>query len=339
MTVTIIMPVLYIMFLAGTVVLVYAVYGQWFEANDTKLSFNLEDAVCFNPEFHHDFLKRLMASLPVQPDRNQPETMVQLAKIQLADRLLNVAIPSGPMRFQSQVADEEICVASVHDVTLEQVESVPYLYGADVSITAAGTLTSRMVVSRGDLVLNAAKIVADGLLANGDVEVVSNQTRVTRIAAFSYRFNARQVPHIAQQAFKYRRYDGDAVARIAYVELAEIPANSIVTQNIVCARDLEVAAGATIHGAVKVYGSVRLGGPVVFLGPVVVNENFDAPEGCVFMSDVVIKGKLRATGFLVAGQPQRHPVCVIARKMNLKGTLIGSGTLVASEQGCLNHAA
>jgi hypothetical protein len=334
-----VMPVLYILFLAGTVVLVYAVYGQWYGEKDTKLTFSLDDAVCFNPEFHHDFVKRQIARLPVQAATNRPESMVQLTKIHLADRMLNVAIPSGPMRFQSQDADEEICVASVHDVTLERVGHVPYVYGLDVAISAADTLTSRMIVSRGDMVLNARSIVANGLLASGDVEVVSNETQLTRIAGFSYRFNGRTLPHAVQQAFKYRRYNADAASRIAYVELAEIQPNSIITENIVCARDLEIGGNTTIHGAVKVYGSIRLSGPVIFLGPVVVNADFDAPEGCVFMSNVVIKGRITADRYLVAGQPQRHSVCVIARQLNLKGALIGCGTLVASEQECLRHAA
>jgi len=72
---------------------------------------------------------------------------------------------------------------------------------------------------------------------------------------------------------------------------------------------------------------------------VVVNGDLDAPEGCVFMSDVVVKGQLSSSRFLVAGQPQRHAVCVVARQLNLRGAVAGSGTLVASEQEGLRHAA
>ncbi len=334
-----IMPVLYILFLAGTVVLCYAVYSQWYNDNDTKLTVNLHDAVCFNPEFHHAFLKSQMARLPVPPASNRAEATVQLAKVQLTDGVLNLAIPSGPIRFQSQMADEEICVASRHDVVIERAGLVPYVYGADVSISSSGELTARLLVSRGDMALTAHNIRADGLLANSDLEVVSNQSQLTRISAFSYRFNAQPVPLPAEQAFKYRRYNASSVSRISYVELAEVGANSIITENIVCARDLEIGGGSTIHGAVKVYGSVRLAGPVVFLGPVVVNGNLDAPEGCIFMSDTVIKGRLKVKHYLVAGQPRRHSVSLIARQLDIKGTLIGSGSLVASEQECLKHAA
>lgn len=84
---------------------------------------------------------------------------------------------------------------------------------------------------------------------------------------------------------------------------------------------------------------MRVDEKVIFLGPVVVNGDLDAPRGCVFMSDVVVKGDMKVAGFMIAGQPMRHSVCVVARNLELSGKVAGSGTLVASEQDGLSHAA
>ena len=332
-------PVLYIVVLTGTVLFCYMIYSWWYVSQDTKLTFNLEDAVCFNPEFHHNFLMRRTEELPALMGSNQLESVMRLTKIQLADRLLNIAIPSGALRLKAQGDDEEICLSSAYDIVLENANSAPYIYGNDVSVSSSGKLLSRMLVARSDIRIRVDQLEADGILASGDIEISSRKTVLTRIAGFAYRFNEQPVPAHAKIAFQYKRYDPETIDREQYVKVASITANKIVTSNIVCARDLEIASGATIHGAVKVYGSVRLGGPVTFLGPVVVNEDFDAPEGCVFMSDVVIKGVLRCNRFFVAGQPHKHSVCVIARRMSLVGVVMGSGTLVASEREYLRHAA
>ena len=53
----IVQPALYILCLASTVFLLYAVYGRRYGDRDTMLVFNIDDPVCFNPEFHHQFLK------------------------------------------------------------------------------------------------------------------------------------------------------------------------------------------------------------------------------------------------------------------------------------------
>jgi hypothetical protein len=58
------LPVVYVMLLLGTILLSYAVYGRYYIKSDTKLMFSLDDPVCFNPEFHHQFLKQQMAKLP-----------------------------------------------------------------------------------------------------------------------------------------------------------------------------------------------------------------------------------------------------------------------------------
>jgi hypothetical protein len=52
------LPVVYVMLLLGTIFLSYAVYGRYYIKSDTKLMFSLDDPVCFNPEFHHQFLKQ-----------------------------------------------------------------------------------------------------------------------------------------------------------------------------------------------------------------------------------------------------------------------------------------
>ena len=332
-------PALYIVCLAAGVLLSYAVYEHRYGGRDTLLAFNLDDPVCFNPEFHHQFLKRQMAKLPVPAAGNRPDATVQLTKLQLSDRLLNVAIARNPLRLQTQSPEEEISIASAHDVTLERVGQVPYVYGADVCVSGAAAIQSRMIVARGNLRVQASRIEADGLLANGDVEILCPDIHLTRISGFSYRFNMQPIPAIAQKAFAFRRYSADQARHMGSRSTSEIAANSIITENIVCGGEIVVGRDATIHGAVKVYGSMTLAGPVVFLGPVVVNGNLDAPEGCVFMSDVVVKGQLRSSSFLVAGQPQRHAVCVVARQLRLKGVVAGSGTLVASEQEGLRHAA
>ena len=332
-------PALYILCLAGTVFLIYAVYGRRYGSRDTMLAFNLNDPVCFNPEFHHQFLKRQLAKLPAGAGVNRGDATVQLAKLQLADRLLNVAIAMTAIRFQTQTPGEEISVISAHDVTLERVGEVPYVYGAEVSVTGTAGVRSRLIVARQNLRVQAARIEADGLLANGDVEIMCPATHVTRVSGMSYRFNMQPMPVVAQQAFTFRRYNSDQAQRMGNRSTNAIIANSIITENIVCGGDIIIGGQVTIHGAVKVYGSMKLTGPVVFLGPVVVNGDLDAPEGCVFMSDVVVKGQLRSSRFLVAGQPQRHAVCVVARQLNLRGVVAGSGTLVASEQEGLRHAA
>ena len=43
------LPATYVILLTGTVVLCYVVYGFYYGTSDTKLSFNLDDPVCFNP--------------------------------------------------------------------------------------------------------------------------------------------------------------------------------------------------------------------------------------------------------------------------------------------------
>jgi hypothetical protein len=334
------LPVLYVMLFLGTIVLSYAVYGRYYIKSDTKLMFNLEDPICFNPEFHHQFLKQQMAKLPDAGARNDPEAMVQLIKLELADGPLNVAVPFSSMRFQVQSPDEEISVSSAYDVNLESAGRVPYVYGADVRVSAADHLVSRLLVARDNLRIKANSVEADGLLANGDVEIASAHTRVTRVAGFGYEFLPGQpLPDWARQAFNFRRYNYDASRRQAFINTTSIPANSIMTENVVCGGDLAVGNLSTIHGAVKVYGSMRVDERVVFLGPVVVNGDLDAPSGCVFMSDVVVKGDMRVAGYMVAGQPMRHAVCVVARSLDLSGKVAGSGTLVASEQDGLCHAA
>ncbi len=335
----IVQPALYILCLMGTVLLIYAVYRRRYGDRDTMLVFNIDDPVCFNPEFHHQFLKRQLAKLPSSIGANRPDALVQLAKFQLADRLLNVAIAMTNIRFRTQSPDEEVSVISAHDVTLERVGEVPYVYGADVSVSGAAGIHSRFIVARENLRVQAARIEADGLLANGDVEIVSPDTQVTRVSGMSYRFNMQPMPAIAQQAFSFRRYNPDQARRMGNRSTNSIAGNSIITENIVCGGDILIGGQVTVHGAVKVYGSMKLAGPVVFLGPVVVNGDLDAPEGCVFMSDVVVKGQLASSRFLVAGQPQRHAVCVVARQLKLRGIVAGSGTLVASEQEGLRHAA
>jgi hypothetical protein len=334
------LPVVYVMLLLGTIFLSYAVYGRYYIKSDTKLMFSLDDPVCFNPEFHHQFLKQQMAKLPQAGARNDPSAMVQLIKLELADGPLNVSVPFSSMRFQVQSPDEEISVSSAYDVNLESVGLVPYVYGADVRISACDGLVSRLIVARDNLAIRANSVEADGLLANGDIEIASPHTRVTRVAGFGYEFVPGQpLPDWARQAFNYRRYDYDALRRMAFINTTHIPDNSIVTENVVCGGDLVVGNLSTIHGAVKVYGSIRVQERVIFLGPVVVNGDLDAPNGCVFMSDVVVKGDMRVAGFMVAGQPMRHSVCVVARNLDLSGKVAGSGTLVASEQDGLCHAA
>lgn len=335
----ILQPALYILCLAGTVFLIYAVYGRRYGDRDTMLAFNLDDPVCFNPEFHHQFLKQQLAKLPSGQTANRQDALVQLAKLQLSDRLLNVAIAMTDIRFRTQSPDEEISVTSAHDVTLERVGEAPYVYGADVSVTGAAAIHSRFIVARENLRVQASRIEADGLLANGDVEIVCPETQVTRVSGLSYRFNMQPMPDVARQAFTFRRYSPDLARRMGNRSTNAIAGNSIITENIVCGGDIVIGAHVTVHGAVKIYGSMKLKGPVVFLGPVVVNGDLDAPEGCVFMSDVVVKGQLKSSRFLVAGQPQRHAVCVVARQLNLRGIVAGSGTLVASEQEGLRHAA
>jgi hypothetical protein len=332
-------PALYILCLASAVLLAYAVYGHRYGGRDTLLAFNLDDPVCFNPEFHHQFLKRQLAKLQLHPAGNRPDATVQLTKLQLSDRLLNVAIAMNPLRLQTQSPDEEISIASAHDVTLERVGLVPYVYGDDVSVCGVAAIQSRMIVARGNLRVQASRIEADGLLANGDLEILCPETHITRLSGFSYRFNMQPIPVVAQKAFAFRRYSADHARHMGSRLTNAIDDNSILTENIVCGGDIVIGRNVTIHGAVKVYGSMKLTGPVVFLGPVVINGDLDAPGGCVFMSDVVVKGQLRSSSFLVAGQPQRHAVCVVARQLRLKGIVAGSGTLVASEQEGLRHAA
>ena len=281
-----------------------------------------------------------MARLPKPPATNDNNAMVQLTKLHLTDRTLNVAIPFAPIHIQTQSPEEEVSVASAHNVTLERVRQVPYVYGADVRVSATESIVSRLLVARDNLVIHANRIEADGLLASGDVEINCPQIRITRVSGFSYSFFNRQpIPAWALQAFKYRRYGHGLAHRQAFVDKTHIPANSVVTENVVCGSDLTIGGLSTIHGAVKVYGSVKVEERVVFLGPVVVNGDFHAPAGCVFMSDVVIKGEMKIGGLLVAGQPLRHSVCVVARQLELSGSVIGSGTLVASEQEGLNYAA
>lgn len=334
------LPVVYVIFLVSTVTLCYAVYGRYYGEQDTKLAFNLDDPVCFNPEFHHQFLRHELSKLPPVDSSNLDQPVVHFTKLHLSDGVLDVSIPMSAIRFQTQSPDEELCVASAHDVTLERVGQVPYVYGADVSVAGDGRINSRMIVARGNLRVRAISIEADGLLANGDVEINCSSTRITRVSGLSYSLaNSTRLPSSVLQAFKYRRYDQDVVQRKAYVATTRIAENSIVTDNVVCGRDLSIGANSTIHGAVKVYGSVRLTGPVIFLGPVVVNGDFNAPEGCVFMSDVVVKGDIKTSGYLVAGQPSRHSVCVVGRNLYINGPVIGSGTMVASEQDGLRHAA
>ncbi len=334
-----IVPVLYIICLVGTVALAYAVYAKRYGTNDTQLNFNLADPVCFNPEFHHQFLLQQIALLPRVPATNQAGASVQLTKLQLADRMLNVVIPAGAVRFETQHAEEEISVASAHNVTLSRVGQVPYVYGDDVSVAGASAITARLIVARGNLDIRASRIQADGLLANGDVDIMCPDTHLTRVSGFSYRFSTQPLPQLAQLAFKYRRYNPDTQRGAAHLVTDKVADGAIITENIVCGGSLEIGANATIHGAVKVYGSVKLSGPVLFLGPVIINGDLDAPEGCVFMSDVVVKGALTASRFMVAGQPQRHAVCVVARRLMLRGVISGSGTLVASEQEGLHYAA
>lgn len=334
-----IVPVLYILCLAGTVALAYAVYANRYGTNDTQLNFNLADPVCFNPEFHHQFLIQQIALLPRVPATNQAGVSVQLTRLQLADRMLNVVIPAGAVRFETQHAEEEISVASAHNVTLSRVGQVPYVYGDDVSVAGAAAIHARLIVARGNLDVRASRIKADALLANGDVDIMCPDTRVTRVSGFSYRFSPQPLPQLAQQAFKYRRYNPDSRRGAVHLVTERVADNAIITDNIVCGGSLVIGANVTIHGAVKVYESVKLTGPVLFLGPVIINGDLDAPEGCIFMSDVVVKGALNASRFMVAGQPQRHAVCVVARRLKLKGLVAGSGTLVASEAEGLHYAA
>jgi hypothetical protein len=47
---------------------------------------------------------------------------------------------------------------------------------------------SRLIVARDNLAIRANSVEADGLLANGDVEIASPHTRVTRVAGFGYEF-------------------------------------------------------------------------------------------------------------------------------------------------------
>jgi hypothetical protein len=121
---------------AGHDLLSYAVYGRYYIKSDTKLMFSLDDPICFNPEFHHQFLKQQMAKLPQAGARNDPSAMVQLIKLELADGPLNVSVPFSSMRFQVQSPDEEISVSSAYDVNLESAGLVPYVYGADVRVSA-----------------------------------------------------------------------------------------------------------------------------------------------------------------------------------------------------------
>lgn len=239
-----------------------------------------------------------------------------------------VIAADGPLRFDDGITDPKCIVSCASALTASHAVDVDLISCRDLTISDAGRVVVRSIVSAGFAHIAGDEIVIDRLGAELKLYALAGHLRLTRVSSPDLFLSSRQnMSEDRPKSVTVR----PSPQRVVHNSSLRIPSDTVISDDIICRADLIIGPRVTVGGNVKVYGSLTSSDDVVFKKTLIVNGRSYLEGRTVFEDATVLKQSVTAKKPIFLGTADAGPASLTVRSLICPG-LFGAGRVVATSR-------